>query len=66
VNGPRERTVAAIRIAVEAAAAATADRGWRPEQGDGANEEAKYLDSSSGCKYEPEEDLRPVRKGTLR
>jgi hypothetical protein len=65
VNGPRERTVAAIRIAVEAAAAAvTADRGWRPEQGGGANGEAKYLDSS-GCKYEPE-DLRPVRKGTLR
>ncbi len=62
VNGPRERTVAAIRIAVEAAAAATADRGWRPEQGGGA----KYLDSSSRCKYEPEEDLRPVRKGTLR
>ncbi len=67
VNGPRERTVAAIRIAVEAAAAAvTADRGWRPEQGGGANGEAKYLDSSSRCKYEPEEDLRPVRKGTLR
>jgi hypothetical protein len=67
VNGPRERTVAAIRIAVEAAAAAvaTADRGWRPEQGGGANGEAKYLDFS-GCKYEPEEDLRPVRKGTLR